>query len=534
MSKIYKAVAYLRISNADSNLGESESLTHQRQFIQDFVSKQSDIELVCEKLDDGVSGLVFDRPQFKEMMEEVMKGAVDCVIVKDLSRFGRDYVQTGEHLRKIFPSMGVRFISVLENIDTKNDGDLSGKLDVTLRTILNDNYSHDISKKTRSALKIIRQNGGYTGACPIYGYQKAVDNKNQLVIDENTADVVRKIFALKKEGYGSSKIANVLNSRGVLSPLEYKKSNGLPTPKGGFADKEHSLWSASTILRILKDETYTGTLVQGKETTYNYKLKEKMTRAKEDWAIVENAHEPIVSKEDFLLVQKLMNLDTRTSPAKENVYLFSGLLICGCCGSRMVRKTVPSNKKKYVYYSCNTGRKNGCTTKMIKEEVLTSIVDKSIRSFVGNVVELEQVLQKIDNTSLRETKVRQISRKLTSVQEEIKKVDNFKYTLYANLTEEILTKDEYKDFLNQYNSQLEVLKATEQQLKEDLQENSFNLDELYWVQSLKAVETQAELDRLTVVELLTSITVGEQVHLSFRCQDEFNILLSLLDDKEVG
>ncbi len=533
--RTYKAIAYLRISNSDSKEGESESLGNQRSFIQSFVSKNPDIEIVSEKIDDGVTGLVFDRPQFKEMMEEVMEGTVDCIIVKDLSRLGRDYVQTGEHLRKVFPQYGVRFIAILDNLDTKFDSNVSGKLDVTVKTIINDKYSEDISKKTRSALKIKQQNGEYTGAMPVYGYIKSEENKNLLIPNNETADVVREIFSLKIKGFSALRIGETLNARGVLSPLEYKKANNLPIASGGYTNHEGTSWSATTILRILQDSTYIGTLTQGKMTTFNYKLKERKKRPKDEWAIIENAHEPIISKEDFSLVQKLMNLDTRTSPNKDSVYLFSGLMICGCCGSRMVRKSVPRGKNKYVYYACNTGRKNGCTTKMVKEELLTDVVEQSIQGFVKNVIALKELADLTDTKALEDTLKQSTTSKIDEVEKSVAKVKGYKSTLYKNLTEQLISKEEYKDLNTEYSTELSELEKELGILQEELGKISANADEPYWITQFKEFQNMHSLTRHTVVQLLESITISEKIHLSFRYQDEYDTLSSIvLSCQEVG
>lgn len=209
-----------------------------------------------------------------------------------------------QYLQKTLPSYGVRFIAINDGIDTlwdNGDADIS----ISIKSILNDAYCRDISKKTRSALQTKRKNGEFVGACTIYGYQKDTQEKNHLVIDEFAAEIVRDIFRMKLNGLSSLKIAGELNLRGVLSPIEYKKSMGVPFPAGGYADKENAKWSATTVIRILKDETYTGVLLQGKQTTYSYKLKVLKDRPTEDWARTENAHDAIIRKQDLSLCNRL-------------------------------------------------------------------------------------------------------------------------------------------------------------------------------------------------------------------------------------
>lgn len=344
----YKATAYIRLSYTDDHSSESDSVSNQRKLIENFVERNPDIEVVSEKIDDGYSGIIFDRPAFKEMMQDVTDGNINCVIVKDLSRLGREYIETGRYLRRVFPAYGVRFIAITDSIDTAHDS--GDDLTVSVKNIMNEAYCRDISIKTRSSLDVKRRNGDFVGAFPVYGYMKAEDNKNLLVPDPYASRVVCDIFRMRLEGASASKIAAELNRLGILSPLAYKKNNGLPYAKKGYADKADCKWSATTIIRILQDETYTGTLVQGKQGTSNYKIKQMEQRPASEWVRIPDAHEALIARQDFELVQRIKGLDTRTSPNEDTVYLFSGILICGCCGSRMTRKTNRANGKEYHYY----------------------------------------------------------------------------------------------------------------------------------------------------------------------------------------
>lgn len=351
----YKATKYMRLSYTDDKTNESDSIINQKKLIDEFIDKNPDIEIVNERIDDGYSGILFDRPAFTEMMKDIENGTVNCVIVKDLSRLGREYIETGRYLRKIFPAYGVRFIAINDNIDTAKEA-AAGDLSVSFKSIINDEYCRDISVKVRSALNAKRRNGDFVGAIPVFGYKKSDDNKNRLVIDEYAAHIVQDIFRMKINGRSADKIAEELNRLGIPSPLKYKRDNGIPFPKGGYADTDNSKWSATTVIRILKDKVYTGTLIQGKKGKPNYKIKEKVIKPESEWFITEHAHEAIISNADFELAQRIMKIDTRISPKKENVYMFSGVLICGCCGNRMTRKTVTYKDNKYFYYYCPTGK----------------------------------------------------------------------------------------------------------------------------------------------------------------------------------
>jgi site-specific DNA recombinase len=412
--KQYKAVKYIRLSYTDDKDNESDSVANQRKLLDSFIENQPDMEAVSEKVDDGWSGILFDRPAFKEMMTEIEAGNINCVIVKDLSRLGRDYIETGRYLRRIFPAYGVRFIAINDNIDTlKDSGD---DLVVSVKSIINDAYCRDISVKTRSALSVKRSNGDYVGACTVYGYKKSEENKNRLEIDEYPAGVVQSIFKMKLDGMSAARIADELNSRGVLSPLAYKKDRGLPHPKKGYADKPDAKWSATTVIRILKDETYTGTLLQGKQGTFNYKLKDLIDKPESEWVRTEDAHEAIIHRQDFDLVQRLLRLDTRTSPGSDAVQLFSGVLICGCCGSRMTRKTDRYKDTVYHYYYCPTGKKGGCNSPArIKESELTDCVLESLKAHIRNVASLEALLESSDSKAMESSLARRIEAQIAEM-----------------------------------------------------------------------------------------------------------------------
>ena len=437
MSK-FQATAYLRLSYTENRENESDSIANQKKLIADYLKGHPDIALVSEKVDDGYSGILFDRPAFQEMMQDIMEGKVNCVIVKDLSRLGREYIETGRYLRRIFPAYGVRFIAVNDNIDTAHEhaGD---DLNISMKNIINDAYCHDISVKTRSALAVKRKNGDYVGACPVYGYRKSEENRNRLVVDEYAARVVRDIFRAKIDGRSAKRIADELNALGVLSPLAYKVNRGLPHPKGGFADRPDPKWSAVTVIRILQDEIYTGTLAQGRQGTYNHKIKNVIQKPAEEWVRVENAHEPIIRKEDFDLVQHIMGLDTRTSPNGEKVYLFSGLLVCGCCGGPMTRKITTSGGKKYIYYHCPTGKKHGCTHPVrLREGDLIQCVLASVQAHVKNVVSVDELLNSISEESINRELVAGCKAQIAENKAQLEQIGVFKASLYENFINGLL------------------------------------------------------------------------------------------------
>ena len=527
----YKATAYIRLSYTDDHSSESDSVSNQRKLIENYVEHNPDIEVVSEKIDDGYSGIIFDRPAFKEMMQDVTDGNINCVIVKDLSRLGREYIETGRYLRRVFPAYGVRFIAITDSIDTAHDS--GDDLTVSVKNIMNEAYCRDISIKTRTSLDVKRRNGDFVGAFPVYGYMKAEDNKNLLVPDPYAARVVCDIFRMRLEGASASKIAAELNRLGILSPLAYKKNNGLPYAKKGYADKADCKWSATTIIRILQDETYTGTLVQGKQGTSNYKIKQMEQRPASEWVRIPDAHEALIARQDFELVQRIKGLDTRTSPNEDTVYLFSGILICGCCGSRMTRKTNRANGKEYHYYYCPTGKKKGCTHPvMLKESSLIDCVRDSLKAYIGNIASLEALLTGIDQTSINQALAKEYSDHITDNERRLEQVLEFKARLYESLVGGMLiTKEEYASYKAKYTKQAEDIRESVRVLKEKLTEVLENRSERNrWISQFTQFSTLETLDRRALIHMVQSIRVRgkKELDITFTHEDEYKKALRLL------
>jgi len=527
---LFKAAKYIRLSYTDDKSNESDSVKNQRKQLDSFIENLSDTTVVEEYVDDGVSGLIFDRPAFKQMMADIEIGKINCVIVKDLSRFGREYIETGRYLRRIFPAYGVRFIAINDNIDTLTDS--GDDLIVSVKSVLNDAYCRDISVKTRSAFNIKRENGDYVGACPIYGYRRDENNKNRLAIDEYAANVVRDIYRMKIIGMSALKISETLNERGILSPLEYKKDRGLPHPKGGYADREGAKWSATTIIRILGDETYTGTLIQGKQGTLNYKVKEIIQKPESEWKRAEEAHEGIINRQDFDLVQRLMRLDTRTAPDSGSVYIFSGLLICGCCGERMTRKTVPYKEGKYFYYYCPTTKKRGCTgSATIKEADLHDCVMESIKAHIRNVVSIDELIAGSDSHRIAEMMLVQHMEQIAENEKQIEQISHFRSTLYENMINGIISKDDYKSFKAKYAADEARLNSAVTAIKQEIEAiRAGNGERMRWMEHFRNFEGITEIDRHIVVNLIHSIRVVSKTELdiTFNYQTEYEAVLSLV------
>lgn len=534
--QIYQAAKYIRLSYSDDKSVESDSISNQRNFIDDFISRNPDIQAVSEKIDDGYSGVVFDRPAFQEMLQDAKEGKINCIIVKDLSRLGREYIETGRFLRKVFPAYGVRFIAINDNIDTANE--TSGDdLHVSVKNIMNDAYCRDISIKTRTSLDIKRKTGDFVGAFTIYGYVKSQINKNKLEVDPSAALIVKEIYRMRLEGTSALGIATHLNSLCIPSPLAYKKNNGLPYASGGYADITDCQWSATTVIRILQDETYTGVLVQGKQGTPHFKLRELQDKPESEWIRVEDTHEAIISKYDFNLVQSIRQLDTRTSPNKGKVYLFSGMLICGSCGGRMTRKTNRRDGKEYIYYYCPTGKKNGCLTPtMVKENELINCVRDSLKKHIDTVVSLGTMIANSDHERINQELVAGYSAQIIENERRLSQIEDFKSKLYENLVGEILSREEFVSFKNRYNIEIEQIQKAISALcknRSDVLENRG--DRNHWIEHFKSFSTLETLDRKAVSQLIKSIHLKgkHELEINYRYKDEYKKALSMLTSTEI-
>lgn len=329
LNGVYTADAYFRLSREDGDKAESDSIVNQKALVREFLKAHPEIQVYKEQVDDGYTGVSFERPAFQEMLEDIRAGRVNCVIVKDLSRFGRNYIEAGRYIEKIFPYLGVRFIAINDNIDTATEMSASDEMLIPFKNLINDAYCRDISVKVRSHLDVKRESGQYISPFAPYGYKKSPENKNQLVVDEKAAAIVRQIFKWKIEGMSAARIADKLNGLGIPTPMDYKRMNG-ENYQCCFRKKEDSKWTANSVRRILCNEVYTGVLVQGKTFSPSYKIRKRIPKEEKDWIRCENCHEAIISAEEFGQVKRSYQQDTRVAPRREALYTFSGIAKCGC------------------------------------------------------------------------------------------------------------------------------------------------------------------------------------------------------------
>lgn len=527
---IYKACIYTRLSKDDGDKPESDSIANQKALIRDFLKRHPEIQIVSEKSDDGYSGVNFDRPAFNEMMDEVRSGKVDCIVVKDLSRFGRNYIESGNYIERVFPFMGVRFIAINDNYDSaeKNHSD---SLIIPFKNLINDAYCKDISVKIRSQLEIKRKKGEFIGAFAVYGYLKDKEDHNKLVIDEYASEVVRLIYRLKIQGMSQGRIADRLNEQGILCPMEYKISLGMNV-QTNFRVHQKAKWSAVSVTRILTNEIYTGVLIQGKSGTPNYKVKKKMQKDESEWIRVEDSHEPIIDKETFWSVQELMKKDTRLAPSESKVYLLSGYVYCNDCGQSMVRKTIPSGKKRYVYYICSTDKaKQGCSSHRISEKKLEETVLAAVQAHIQTVLYMEETLDLIKHLPEQQRNVFNYDAQIVRLKEEIERHSSFKLKLYENLTEGLIDQEEYFMFKKSYTDKISEAEAAIARLEEERThaiEN--NAVDHAWAEVFERYRNLECLERKTIVELIEQILVYKDgsIRIVFKYQDEFDKRMEMI------
>lgn len=547
LKKVYHASIYLRLSKEDGDVttgskNESNSIANQKSLIMDYLKDKHDIQVVSIREDDGYSGVDFNRPGFQLMLEDVKKGIIDCIIVKDLSRFGRNYIEVGRYLEKLFPMLGVRFIAVNDNYDSM-EVDTAHDIVMPFKNLINDSYCRDLSVKIRSHLAVKRKNGEFIGAFACYGYLKDPENKNHLVIDTYAGPVVQDIFRMKINGYSQYKIADILNEQGILSPMEYKRSIGVHF-ETSFKVNSKALWSAKAVSRILTNEVYTGVLVQGKQTTPNHKIKVRQAVEEKDWIRVENAHAPLIDSCLFEIVQTLLERDTRTSPKADSVFPLSGLLYCGDCGQPMVRKTTTYSLKgvgefqpqKYSYFVCQGQSKDkGCSWHRIREKELLDAVLQAVNHHVKNVLNTEKALKDIDTAPSVQFLIQKYENHIAKKEIELKKAEKLKVGIYEDLKDGLLDKAEYLKLKQEFDTRIEDASEAIRSLRQEISALQENHSEHYaWMDYFKEFGELQELTRWAAVITINRILVFEdnRIKIVFNFEDAFMQAQELLRELE--
>lgn len=509
---VYDADLYLRLSKEDGDKEESDSITNQKELILEYLKSRPDIRIHEIRVDDGYSGVNFDRPAFQQMLTDIKKGTVNCVITKDLSRFGRNHIEVGKYLEKIFPYLGVRFIAINDNYDSAINAEQGNNIIVPFKNLINDAYCRDISMKIRSNLEVKRKRGDFVGAFAPYGYQKSETNKNKLEIDEEAAEIVRDIFRMYLKGNSAYKIADILNQKDIPTPMDYKRGNGVSFYTS-FKKNMRSEWTHVTVLRILSNPVYVGVMVQGKDTTPNYKVKKKVRRDQSQWNRVENAHDPIISSIDYKNVQDLLQMDTRTSDSEEKVYELSGIVKCGDCGANMVRKTVNYGKIKYVYYVCGGHKQNKklCSSHSINIAILEKTVLELLNHQIKVIVDIKEVLDKLGERERKRTGEEKKKQQIIQKKEEIQKINSLRLELYEDFKEELLTKEEYLELKGIYEKRIQMAENALLKLNEEMELLISNPNIFAdWIGEFIKYGQLESLSREVVVSLIDKILIYEK------------------------
>lgn len=523
----YRACAYLRLSREDDDkrgsTDESNSIKSQRMMIESFVRGFPDVELVKEVCDDGFSGTDYERPAFMEMIAMVEKGEIDCIIVKDLSRLGREYIGAGNYIQKYFPQKNVRFIAINDNYDSLTANSSDRYMVVPVKNFVNESYCRDISIKSRSNQQVKRMNGEYIGSFVCYGYRKDEKDKNKIVPDEEAARVVQDIFAWKLMGLSANSIAAKLNERGTLSPAEYKKAHGEKF-KTSFQRNPEAKLTPKAVLRILSNEIYIGVLEQGKREKVSYKVKKTIEKPKSQWIRVENNHTPIITEADFKAVQELLKRDTRAKERMTEPKLYAGLLFCGDCGRGLVSRNVPYKDTVNEYYICSGyNRGKECTRHSIKVDVLNEIVLGEVRKYVKQLTDTKKLLSILDAKQIRFEEALNRDKEIAMLKEKEQEYSAMKSALYTDLQEKLITQEQFNRYREIYSNKLSEIAAAikvQETTVKSIYENGIAAGQ--WLDDLRENMEIEKLDRMLLVSLIDKILVYEDktVEIVFKYRNE--------------
>lgn len=507
----WRAALYARLSREDRNKQESNSIANQKKLLESFLDQQENMELADFYVDDGFTGTNFERPGFLRMVADIKAGKVNCVIAKDLSRLGRNYIDVGDYLERKFPEQGVRFISVGDDMDSEK-----GPYDMLLpfKNILNEQYAKDISKKVRSSFKVKQQRGEFIGAFASYGYRKDPDDHNKLLIDPPAAEVVRRIFTLYEQGMGKIRIAKRLNEEKIPCPSEYKRLQGEKYHNGQRLDKT-SYWTYATVHRILNNQMYAGRMEQGRAPRRGMHGKAKQL-PREQWAVVEGTHEAIIPPDQWERVQSLLGRDTRTLDFEQNISPLAGFLRCGDCGRAMSK----TNHSGGIYYCCGSYKQYGptvCSRHGIAyrdlEKILLDDLNKVIAA-VENLHALAREAKSAPKPTGRDAERARLNASLARVRRLRKEV-------YEDLKDGTLSKADYLQYKEDYQRQEDALAAQLKRLSDEEGER----EESPWVEQLLKLGRLTELDRATVAETVKEILVFEDhVEITYNFSDDLGLL----------
>lgn len=512
---IYNTAIYCRLSRDDELQGESSSIATQRLMLRQY-AEQNSLHIVGEYLDDGWSGTNFDRPDFQRMISDIEAGKINCVVTKDLSRLGRNYLKTGLYTEMFFPEHGVRYIAINDSVDSeKGDNDFA-----PFKNIMNEWYARDTSRKVKSALQAKFSAGAHLGAYAPLGYKKDPDRKGYLLIDDETRWIIEKIFQLAVQGAGAGRITKALIAEEIPTPswFNFQRYNTFAHIHDGQPESKRHAWTIARVQSILKDETYIGNSVHNKQSTVSFKNKKVVRKPKDEWWKVEDTHEAIISKDIFEQVQDLIG-SRRREQKDGTTQLFSGLIKCADCGWALRFTTNHTTKIPYSFYSCTQHASRGkgyCAAHYIRYDVLYPYVLSRLQYW-------SQEAQRLDQDSLLQRLLKSEGKERTSVKNraaaELKRaekrqgeIDTVFAKLYEDRASEKITERNFLMLSQKYQSEQAELSEKIQTLQEQLvkvqQENS---DAGRWVSLIKEYTDITELTAPLLNALIEKIVVHEAV-----------------------
>ena len=522
-SRTYRAALYIRLSREDGDKTESDSVVNQKRLLTHFADSQPDIESYECYVDDGYSGANFNRPDFLRMMTDVYAGEIDCVIVKDSSRFGRNASESGRYIGEVFPRLRVRYIAVNDAIDSgRSQGVAIDFLNNSMRGMINEYYVAANSESIRSTLDMERRRGLFIGSFAKYGYKKDPADHHKLLVDEKAAEVVRQIYRMYLGGAGMRSIVRFLNDSGIPNPSTYKRQSH-PTYKT-HSIGDSTLWSDKTVRRILQDEMYIGNMVQGKNRKVSYKDKAVIALPQEEWIRVRDTHEAIIDKEDFDRVQRMLNGHAKMSPISGEISLFSGLLRCADCGHALIKKTNHNPDKTYVYYRCSTycKCKSACSAHSIRYEKLYDTVLAAIQKMIDIAVDADEVLQELQSKHKNDNSVN-LQTQIESQERELQRVKQMLADLYPDYKSGILNADQYLMNKEKCERQQQLLQESIDNLKASADEHDAPPQTNAFVEHFRQYGNIDALTRPLLIELIDHINVKEksEIEIIFRFHDAF-------------
>lgn len=536
--KVFKTALYVRLSIEDvRDRKDSDSIENQTYLLKQFVEERPYLQVYSIYIDNGEKGTNFDRPEFNRLMDDIKAQKVNCIVVKDLSRFGRDYIETGNYLEKIFPFLGVRFISINDNYDSfRPECDNEGLI-ISLKNLLNDVYAKDISKKIISSFRDRQSKGEFLGAHVPYGYLRPTDGSYKLIIDEEAAKVIRLIYRWKIKGLSDTKIARNLNDLSIPSPSKYKYLKG----KWKNIRYNDSIWQRQTIKTITENEVYLGHKIYGKIQASLYEGKKKSRVSKDQWRIIENDHEPIIDKETFNIIheERLRVYDAFIERINKNKCyensenVFKDIAVCGDCKTNLVRRRRIKNSKLSYYFSCITFETNSgykCTRKHILEKDLINVVYCSITKQIEISIKIENLVAKLRaNASFLSSKEINLS-KLRKIETEIKRKQSLSNIIYDDYIEGVISHQEYLYAKTKYENDTVKLKEKKSELQIECRKYNENyLKENKWMSKINLFKKEEKLTREIVTALIEKIEIYNinRVEVIFKFHDEY---LEILND----